>query len=316
MKNEMHTVLGANGPIGKAVIKELEIRQLQIRKVSRKPTWVQADLLRKEDAERAIDGSSHVYLCIGLPYNSKIWETQWPQIMQNVIDACEKAQAKLIFLDNIYMYASPLPIPFDEGTHQNPISKKGKARKQTADIMMKALKENKIKGLIGRSADFYGEGAVNSPFYISFLERMLQGKNPQTLVSAEIEHTYANVLDNGRALVEMALCDDCYDQVWHLPVGEQITTNGMLALFNKKLGGNFKVSVMPKFLKMILPIFIPILKETKEMEYQFEQKYVMSDHKFRERFPNFKVSSYQDGVNSMVDWFKAIKNKTAAANKK
>ena len=306
MKNQIHTVLGANGAIGKAVIKELEIRQLEIRKVSTKPRWVQADLLRKEDAEKAIDGSSYVYLCIGLPYNAKIWETQWPQIMQNVIDACEKSQAKLIFLDNIYMYASPLPVPFDESTPQNPHSKKGKTRKQTADLMIKALRDKKIKGLIGRSADFYGEGAVNSPFYISFLERMLQDKGPQTLVSADIEHTYADVLDNGRALVELALNDDCYGEVWHLPVGEPITTNGMLAIFNEKLGSNFKVSVMPTLLKTILPIFIPMIKEAKEMEYQFAQKYVMSDHKFRQRFPNFNVSSYQDGVNRMVESFKGI----------
>jgi len=306
MKKQIHTVLGANGAIGKAVIKELEIRQLQIRKVSSKSTWIQADLLRREDAEKAIGGSSYVYLCIGLPYNTKVWETQWPQIMQNVIDACEKAQAKLIFLDNIYMYASPLPVPFDESTSQNPNSKKGKARKQTADLMIKALRDNKIKGLIGRSADFYGEGAVNSTFYISFLERMILGKGPQTLVSADIEHTYANVIDNGRALVELALNDDCYGEVWHLPVGEPITTNGMLALFNKKLDSNFKISVMPTLLKKILSLFIPILKETKEMEYQFEQKYVMSDHKFRKRFPNFKVTSYQSGVDSMVEWFKVI----------
>ncbi|MCG2462179.1 NAD-dependent epimerase/dehydratase family protein [Flavobacteriaceae bacterium F89] len=312
MESKIHTVLGANGAIGKAVIKELEIRQLQIRKVSTKPTWVQADLLRKEEAEKAIDGSSYVYLCIGLPYNAKVWETRWPQIMQNVIDACEKAQAKLIFLDNIYMYASPLPIPFDESTSQNPNSKKGKARKQSADLMIKALRDNKIKGLIGRSADFYGEGAINSPFYISFLERMLQDKGPQTLVSADIEHTYADVLDNGRALVELALNDDCYGEVWHLPVGEPITTNGMLAIFNEKLGSYFKVSVMPTLLKKILAIFIPIIKEAKEMEYQFEQKYVMSDSKFRKRFPNFKVSSYQDGVNRMVEWFKVIEKQNAS----
>ncbi len=313
MENHMHTVLGANGAIGKTVIKELEIRQLKIRKVSTKPTWFQANLLSKEDAEKAIDGSSYVYLCIGLPYNATVWETQWLQIMQNVIDACEKAQAKLIFLDNIYMYASPLPIPFDESTSQSPVSRKGKARKQTTDLMIKAIRDNKIKGLIGRSADFYGEGAVNSPFYTSFLERMLQGKRPQTLVSAEIEHTYANVLDNGRALVELALRDDCYGEVWHLPVGEPITTNGMLVLFNKKLGSNFKISVMPTLLKKILSLFIPILKETKEMEYQFEQKYVLSDYKFRNRFPNFKVSSYQDGVNRMVEWFKDIENENTSS---
>ncbi len=306
MKYQIHTVLGANGAIGKAVIRELEVRQLQIRKVSTKPTWVQADLLSKEDAEKAIDGSSYVYLCVGLPYSAKVWEIQWPQVMQNVIDACEKAQAKLIFLDNIYMYASPLPVPFDESTPQIPNSKKGKARKQTADLMIKAIRNNKIKGLIGRSADFYGEGAVNSLFYISFLERMLQNKGPQTLVSADIEHTYADVLDNGRALVELALNDDCYGEVWHLPVGEPITTNGMLAIFNEKMASNFKMSVMPTVFKKILPIFIPIIKEAREMEYQFEHKYVMSDNKFRKRFPNFKVSSYQDGINRMVEWFKDI----------
>ncbi len=313
MKNQIHTVLGANGAIGKAVIKELDIRQLQIRKVSRKPTWVQADLLRKEDAERAIDGSSYVYLCIGLPYNSKIWETQWPQIMQNVIDACEKANAKLIFLDNMYMYDASLPILFDEDTYQNPSSRKGKARKQTTDLLLKAIRDSKIKGVIGRSADFYGEAAVNSPFYISFFERMLMGKGPQILNSADLEHTYADVLDSGRALVELALNDDCYGEVWHLPVGEPITKNEMLALFNKKLNSNFKISVMPTLLKKILPLFIPILKEVKEMEYQFEQKYVMSDHKYRKRFPHFKVSSYQDGVNRMVEWFKGIEKENASS---
>ena len=45
--------------IGKAVIKELETRQLTVRRVSTKPTWVQAGLLQKEDTEKALDGSSY-----------------------------------------------------------------------------------------------------------------------------------------------------------------------------------------------------------------------------------------------------------------
>jgi hypothetical protein len=32
----------------------------------------------------------------------------------------------------------------------------------------------------------------------------------------------------------------------------------------------------------------------------------MSDYKFRKKFPDFKVSSYQDGVNRMVEWFRDI----------
>ena len=87
------------------------------------------------------------------------------------------------------MYDSYLSIPFDENTHQNPSSRKEKSRKQRADLFLKVIRDNKIKGLIGRSAYFYGEAAVNSPFYISFLERMLQDNGPQSLNYAEIEHT-------------------------------------------------------------------------------------------------------------------------------
>jgi nucleoside-diphosphate-sugar epimerase len=310
MQDQIHTVLGSNGAIGKAVLRELRNRNLNHRSVSRsadsvqQPNFIQADLLNPKETALAIAGSAYVYLCIGLPYSSKIWSTQWEQLMKNVIDACAEHSAKLIFLDNVYMYGSPLPVPFDENAIQAPPSKKGKARKRTADLLLKAMQEGRVKGLIGRSADFYGEGAVNSSFYTSFLDRMLKGKAPQTLSSGDIVHTYANVRDNGRALVELALCDDCYGQVWHLPVGEPITTRQMLGLFNQELGSNHQLSVMPSFMRKILSLFIPILKEVGEMLYQFEGEYVMSFEKFKQRFPDFEVTPYQQGVQRMVKWFK------------
>ena len=104
MKNEIHTVLGANGAIGKAVIKELEIRQLEIRKVSTKATWVQANLLDKDAAASAIEGSSYVYLCIGLPYSAKVWETQWPKVMQNVMVSFEEFEGDVQVISKGYQH--------------------------------------------------------------------------------------------------------------------------------------------------------------------------------------------------------------------
>jgi len=289
-----------------------------VRRVSRntnssEPNLVRADLLNLAEAKKAVNGSAYVYLCIGLPYSTKIWKTHWTQIMNNVITACEQHNANLIFLDNVYMYSSPLPIPFDENAPQSPSTHKGLVRKETADLMMHAMEDGSIKGLIGRSADFYGVGAVNSPFYISFLERMLQGKNPQTLSPTNIKHTYANVEDNGRALVELALSDDCYGQVWHLPVGEPITTSEMLVHFNKAMEGDFKLSPMPKILRKILALFIPQLKEVDEMLYQIENEYIMNYDKFQSRFPEFNVTTYEQGVKDMIQSFKPATE--PAANK-
>jgi nucleoside-diphosphate-sugar epimerase len=309
MNQEIHTILGANGAIGLAVKDDLEKRNLAHRLVSRKnakglPNYVEADLMNKEACGQAVKGSSYVYLCIGLPYSHKVWEAQWEIIMQNVIDACSRYDAKLIFLDNAYMYANPLPIPFDESTLQLPSSKKGAVRKRTADILAQAMKQKQVEALIGRAPDFYGKTAANSVFYVLFLERILQNKNPQQLSKGDVRHTYANVSDLGRALVELALCEDCYQQVWHLPVNEPITMEQVLSIINEYLQSDFKIKVMPKAIKQLLSFFMPILKEAMEMDYQFKQEYIMSDRKFQERFPDFEVTPYRSGIVEMIEEFK------------
>lgn len=312
MKNQVHTVLGASGATGQAVIKALQNRNLSFNAVERSKKLpgietIQADLLNPAEAIQAIQHSDYVYLCVGLPYQSKIWTRDWPILMQNVILACEKANAKLIFFDNVYMYGpAPLSQPFNEAHPQNPTTKKGLARKQTTDLLLNAIAAQKVNAVIGRSADFYGELAVNSPFYISFLQNMLKGKAPQVLGKKGVLHTYAFSGDNGKALVELALDDSTYGQVWHLPVGEPITFDEVTEMFNAALGTNFKVGYVPKIMRKILSWFIPPVAEVEEMLYQFENPYEMNYDKFKQHFPDFQLTPYQEGINAMVQSFRNI----------
>ena len=306
MFKQLHTILGASGAIGRAVIQELQNKELNIRSVGRSSRIdgienIQADLLSNNEAGQAIHGSTHVYLCVGLPYRSDVWLKNWPLLMQNVIDACSANKANLIFLDNIYMYGPPpLAIPFHENHPQKPTTQKGIARKHTSDLLLKAIREKKINAVIGRSADFYGPFAANSTFYISFLERMLKGKKPQSIAKPDVKHTYANTTDNGRALVALALDTTTYGQVWHLPVGEPITLEEVTAIFNKELETNFKISFLPPLLRKVISLFIPTLKEAGEMLYQFDDEYTMSFDKFKKHFPDFKVTTYEQGIREMI----------------
>jgi len=305
----LHTILGANGAIGQAVLKELQKRQLDFRLVSRKrmqdfPESITANLLNREEMDKAVKGSQFVYLCVGLPYSTKVWENQWKIIMQNVIDACAKYESKIIFLDNIYMYSAPLPLSFDEKATKNPTSKKGQIRKEISEMLLQAIDLGKVKGLIGRSADFYGEGASNSVLYISILEKMLNGKKPLALSKGNVKHTYADVNDNGRALVELALCEECNGEVYHLPVSRPITLFEIVAIFNEELKTSSKLKVMSTPMLKILSYFIPILRESSEMQYQFEQEYIMSFNKFRSTFPDFHVTPIEQGLKEMVNYFR------------
>lgn len=308
--NQLHTVIGAAGAIGQATLLALQEKNLPVRAVNRStemegvPTAF-ADMRQADDAQRAIAGSSHVYLCLGLPYRSDVWLRDWPVVMHNAIEACAKNDALLVFLDNIYMYGPPpLPVPFDEDTPQNPNTQKGNARKQTADLLLAAIAQGKVKGVIGRSADFYGEAAVNSPFYISFLQRMLQNKPPQSLGAPHMPHTYAHAGDNGRALVMLAQASDTWGQVWHLPVGSPITFEEVAQHMNQELDTDFSVQFLPAFLRKLLALFIRPLREANAMNYQFLHPYEMDDSKFRKRFPDFQVTPYKQGIHDMVHWFR------------
>ena len=310
MNNNLHVVLGAFGATGQAVVKALISRNLKVRAVERRKTipkieTVNADLLNLDQTVNAIKGATHVYLCVGIKYSSKVWMDEWPIIMENVISSCETANAKLIFFDNVYMYGpSPLKVLFDESNTQTPVSQKGTVRKKIADKLIEAHNSGRVKAVIGRSADFYGPNAVNSPFYIALLQRILLNKAPQSLGEINIKHTYSYSLDNGRALVALALDENTYGQVWHLPVSEPITIEEVVVKFNEILHTNFNVLMMPRFLLGIMGIFNPPIKEIKEMLYQFDEPYIMSYVKFKKHFPNFKVTTLDVGISAMLDSFK------------
>lgn len=330
MKTSIHTVLGATGATGKAVIAELERQNLpnsSIRAVARNIKSTEyddknieitnADLLDLSQTKEAIKDSSYVYLCVGLPYRSDVWEKDWLITMKNVVTACQENDSKLIFLDNIYMYGNDvdknntknsnqnlLQNPITENHPQFPSSRKGKARKETADYLLQAMKEKKIKAVIARSADFYGQYATNSLMYVSFLENMLKNKAPQSIAKPNIKHTYSYTEDNAKAMVLLALNEDTYGQVWHLPVGKPITIEEITAIFNQKLGTKYKASFLPDFMRKILALFVSPLKEVGEMLYQFNQEYIISFEKFATRFPDFEVTSYEEGMEKMIASFK------------
>ncbi|MBS2099055.1 NAD-dependent epimerase/dehydratase family protein [Carboxylicivirga linearis] len=309
MNNSLHTVLGASGGVGQSVIKVLKEKEIPARAVSRSKKMegvesVSADVLKKDDVDRVVAGSSVVYLCVGLEYKTEVWQRDWPVLMDNVIEACSKHNAVLIFLDNVHMYGpAPLQGHFDEGYTEEPTTEKGKVRKEIDDKLKAAFLHGKLKGVIARAADFIGPNAKNSGFYFSFLERMLKGKAPQSVLPRGPKHTYANTIDLGRALVELALEPETYNTVWHLPVGDPVSVDEMMAVFNDAMGTSYKVSYIPKFVRKLIAAFVPVVKEFDEMLYQFEYDYIMSFEKFKKQFPDFKITPYKEAVKQMVDSF-------------
>src|SRR5580765_953579 len=108
----MQTIIGSGGTIGSPLAKELMNYTQQIRLVSRNPKKVNetdelfpVDVSDLNQIDKAISGSDVVYVTVGFEYKLKVWQKTWPPFMNAVIQACKTHNAKLVFFDNIYVYA-------------------------------------------------------------------------------------------------------------------------------------------------------------------------------------------------------------------
>lgn len=304
----MQTILGAGGAIGIEVAKALNEFTNEIRLVSRNPKKVnpddelmKADLLNAEEVMRAVEGSSVVYLTAGLPYSSKVWEENWPKIIINVIEACEKYHASLVFFDNIYMYDPGFMNHMTEGTPVNPVSRKGRVRAALNKLIMDEVNKGKLKALIARCADYYGPGETSSSMLTQMVINPLKtGKTANWVGPINYKHSFTYTPDAGKATALLGNTPGAYNQVWHLPTAaDPFTGKGWIEAIAIELGVKPKYTSIPKYMIQILGLFTPIMKEVVEMYYQYNRDYVFDSSKFENRF-GIKATPYKVGIREIL----------------
>ncbi len=304
----MQTILGSGGAIGIELAKALIKFTTEIRLVGRNPKKVNetdellsADLLNIEEVQKAIKGSSVVYVTVGFPYNLKVWEKSWPKFIFNVIHVCIEQKCKLVFFDNIYMYDSNHLGFMTEETPINPPSNKGRIRARISEMIMKKVHEGKLHALIARSADFYGPKIKNTSMLTETVFKPLSnGKKANWMASVNFKHSFTYTPDAGMATALLGNTANAYNQIWHLPTATNpFTGKEWIEAIAKEMGEKPKYQATPKFLVRILGLFIPIMNEMVEMMYQYDRDYVFDSSKFEKRF-DFTPTSYLSGIKEIV----------------
>lgn len=298
----MQTILGANGVIGRELSKSLTAYTKHIRQVSRKPARVnpddelfKADLLNEADTARAVEGSEVAYLVVGLPYQTGVWQRDWPVIMRNVINACKKHQTKLVFFDNVYAYGY-VSGPMTESTPFNPISKKGEVRAQIATQLLEEMKAGNLQAQIVRAADFYGPGALLSITHQSVTCRLKENKAPQWIGNPACIHTFTYTPDAGAATALLGNTPSAYQQTWHaLTSKEMLTGEQYVRMACALMERPYKMQAVRGIGITLLGLLIPVLREFREMMYQFDHDYVFDSTRFEQAFHR-QATPYREGI--------------------
>ncbi len=304
----MQTILGGGGAIGKLLAKELLGYTNQVRIFGRSPKKVNdsdevmpGDLTNMHDVSKAVKGSEVVYLVAGLPYKLTVWQSQWPLVMQHVIEGCKQHKARLVFFDNIYMYDASAVPHLTENSAINPPSKKGKIRAAIAQQLLDETNAGRLTALIARAADFYGPGISTSVLNETVYKNLLKNKAAFWMGDKSKIHSYTYTPDAARATALLGNTPEAYNQVWHLPTSkEKWTGQQWVHAFATEMNKKEKIFGVSKGLTKIMGIFNPLMKEMVEMFYQNNQDYYFDSSKFMARFPDFKTTAYQDGVKEIV----------------
>ncbi len=303
----MQAILGAGGDIGMFLAKELQNYTSHIRLVGRNPQKVNdtdelfiANLMDAEAVSGAVKGSDIVYLTVGLPYNRKTWEKQWPAIIENVINACCHHKSKLVFFDNVYMYAKTAIPHMTEGSPVEPPSGKGKVRAHLVAMIFDAITNRGLEALIARSADFYGPGAKNGILNVLVLNNMKKGKKANWQADISKKHSFTYTPDAAKATALLGNTPSAYNQVWHLPTSaERLNGKQFITLAANVLNRKPSYFVLSPFLISLAGIFSTTIRELKEMQYQNTQDYFFDSSKFNNHF-QFTPTSYDQGIRETL----------------
>lgn len=307
----MQTILGSGGGIGIPLAKELATYTSHIRLVSRNPKKVNpdddlfpADFNDLQQIDKAIAGSEVVYVTVGFEYKLNVWRQTWPPFMRAVIDACKDHNAKLVFFDNVYMYAGSAILHMTEDSPILPPSKKSEVRKLLNDMIFEEVAKNNLTALIARSADFYGPDNKNSALTIMVADNLMKGKKAQAFGNIDKVHTYTYTPDAAKATALLGNTPDAFNQVWHLPTtAEKLTNRQWIQLIANELKVEPKIQSVPRWMLHLLGLFIPMMKEFPEMLYQYDNDYVFDSSKFEKRF-GLKATTPADGIKALIDSLK------------
>jgi nucleoside-diphosphate-sugar epimerase len=312
---QLHVVLGATGGIGGAITHALVAQGLPTRAVSRSGKAVAsgadaiaADVSDPEQARRAVEGASVVYHAAMPAYHR--WVQEFPAMNRSIIEAVRSADARLVYVDNLYLYG-PAAEARTEETPQRATDKKGVLRAKLADELLEAHARGESSVVIGRLPDYFGPGGLGSATGELFFDAAVRGKTVRWLGDLDSPHSLAYLPDIGRAFVTLGTDDAAVGRAWHLPIVGSPTGRELAAAASKALQRKVKISATGKTMLRLVGLFDPAVRETAEMLYQWEQPFLVSDGAFQQAFGPQVPTPLDDAVAVTIEWFETRRATTA-----
>ena len=306
-----HVVLGT-GAIGRAVAEELVRRGESVRMINRSGTMdevpagvevVASDLYDQAKVREVTRGAKVVYQSAQPPYYA--WPEKFPLLQKSILGGLAGSAAKLVLVENLYMYGDPEGKPMTEDTPSNAHTRKGRVRGEISKAAFEAHRAGHLRVTSARGGNFFGPWGTDSTMGARAFYPLLRGKPAQLIGRTDLPHTHTYTKDFGAALVLLGERAEADGQAWHVPNDQPMLSQAdLVRLFAEEAGVEAKISSMGKTMLTIGGLFIPEAKETVEMMYEFDRPFMVDSSKFEKTF-GLKATPVKEAIRETVAWYRS-----------
>jgi nucleoside-diphosphate-sugar epimerase len=207
---------------------------------------------------------------------------EFPALQAGVLAAAQAHGARLVSMENVYMYGRPAGRPLTETRGHAAHTTKGRLRAQMATELLAAHQAGNVAVAIGRASDYFGpRGGAQSNLGDRLFPAALAGKTAKVLGDPDQPHTYTYIPDIGEGLAVLGEHPDALGQVWHLPNDPDTRTTRHLCEVAFQQAGNSpgRVRQVPTLLLRLAALTNRTVRELLEMQYQFAEPFIVDSTK-------------------------------------
>ena len=229
-------------------------------------------------------GAAVVYQTLNPPYPE--WTAQFPALQAGVLAAAEATGARLVSMENVYMYGRPAGRPLTEDRAYDAHTKKGQAPRADG---ARTPRRPPRRPRPGRDRPRLGllrpRGGAQSNLGDRVFPAALAGKTATVLGDPDQPHTYTYIPDIGEGLAVLGEHPDAPGRYGTCPTTPTPAPPANSSTSSTSTPANPAPSSAPcpPLLLRGLGLFNPTMRELIEMQYQFEEPFIVDSSKIADQ---------------------------------
>ncbi|MBT3272268.1 MAG: NAD-dependent dehydratase, partial [Spirochaetales bacterium] len=184
-------------------------------------------------------------------------------------------------------------------------------RGKIAQMLLDAGTQGKLNVQLLRGSDFFGPRVSNSSLGDVLFKAALAGKTINVLGNPDLVHSTTYIVDFAWAMILAGENPQIKQSVFHVPNSENITMRKFVELVGREVGRPLKLRASGSSMVGFIGLFNPMIKEIKEMMYQWVEPFVVDHSLFSKTF-DYSATGHNESIRDTVSWFREQSNRPAS----